>query len=462
MAPGGPRGARGDGRRPAGPGAPELPVRGATHAVAGRGDAGAPARSGSNGRADRRLTSTPTRPIGWPDWSPARAARSWSAAGPCSSPGSTTSGRRCWAGRSSPNPSRAPVDRSACLAAGQALIGGAWAAAHRPEVVIQFGAAPTSRATQAFVASAEQARRRGSLAPRSRSRSSGVVATRGRSRGAAGGMLGRHPLMQRGIGIALTGAHTRDEIEELWRGRIDPAPDEWRDGVARRRSSSLGARWTTSMDGWDEPFEPRIARDVAAWAPGRGVPVRRELDARSRPRSRDGAARRPPGPGQPRGERDRRARVDGARRRGRPTAVRRWRSLGDLSFLHDVGAVLWNAPRVFDLTIVVVNNGGGQVFSLLPQRDLPEHRELFVTPHAVDIGGTVRGRRRRPRAGRTGVGPVARAGPGGRRRRPQRGGGHRGCGARPPAPARDARMPSTRRWRERERTAAVDRVRHDR
>ena len=40
-----------------------------------------------------------------------------------------------------------------------------------------------------------------------------------------------------------------------------------------------------------------------------------------------------------------------------------------------------------DLTVVVVDNGGGHVFSLLPQRDLAEHRDLFVTPHAVDIGG---------------------------------------------------------------------------
>ena len=275
----------------------------------------------------------------------------------------------------------------ASLAAGQALIGSAWAGSHAPEVVIQFGAAPTTRATQAFVASAEKA----------------VVADRWHldtdpdrlaswrlavDPDALGGMLGRRPLMQKGIGIALTGSHTEEEIEALWRGRIEPAPTEWRqawieaDHVARTAMDD-------AMDGWDEPFEPRIARDVAAWAPdegflfvGNSTPVR-DLDLAMAPRSglRVMANRGASG-------------IDGlvstalgvaAADRGPTVAL-----LGDLSFLHDVGAVLWNAPTVFSLTIVVVNNRGGHVFSLLPQRDLPEHRELFVTPHAIDIGGLCR------------------------------------------------------------------------
>ena len=71
--------------------------------------------------------------------------------------------------------------------------------------------------------------------------------------------------------------------------------------------------------------------------------------------------------------------------------------VGDISFLHDLNALV--AARLHDLsaTIVLIDNDGGGIFSFLPQATtdapevgLPDHyEELFGTPHGIDVGPIV-------------------------------------------------------------------------
>lgn len=69
--------------------------------------------------------------------------------------------------------------------------------------------------------------------------------------------------------------------------------------------------------------------------------------------------------------------------------------LGDLTFLHDVNGLLAARDETLpDLTIVVLNDNGGGIFSLLEQGE-PQHadgfEEVFGTPHGADIGALCRG-----------------------------------------------------------------------
>jgi len=70
---------------------------------------------------------------------------------------------------------------------------------------------------------------------------------------------------------------------------------------------------------------------------------------------------------------------------------------GDLSLLHDVNGLLVRDGYPIDLTVVVVNNDGGGIFSLLPQAAADRadsdgggtFERLFGTPPGVDLAGVV-------------------------------------------------------------------------
>ena len=162
-------------------------------------------------------------------------------------------------------------------------------------------------------------------------------------------------------------------VDEEWVGRWHTA-----DALARATVDEL-------VDGWTDPFEGRVARDVVASVPegaalviASSMPVR---DVESFARARDGvtfhANRGVNG-------------IDGfvstalgiATGADAPTVA----LVGDLCFLHDGNGLLGAADRGVDATFVVVDNDGGGIFSFLPQAELPDHFEtLFATPQPVDI-----------------------------------------------------------------------------
>jgi 2-succinyl-5-enolpyruvyl-6-hydroxy-3-cyclohexene-1-carboxylate synthase len=161
--------------------------------------------------------------------------------------------------------------------------------------------------------------------------------------------------------------------------------DEW---VGRWNTSDALARAAVDdlVDGWSEPFEGRVARDVVAAVPegaalvvASSMPVR---DVESFASAREGvtyyANRGANG-------------IDGfvSTALGIATAVDAPTVAlgGDLCFLHDANGLLGAADRAVDATFVVVDNGGGGIFSFLPHAELPEHFDtLFGTPQAVDLG----------------------------------------------------------------------------
>lgn len=60
--------------------------------------------------------------------------------------------------------------------------------------------------------------------------------------------------------------------------------------------------------------------------------------------------------------------------------------IGDIAFYHDLNGLLAAKRHALNATIILINNDGGGIFSFLPQAAYPEHFEqLFGTPHGLDF-----------------------------------------------------------------------------
>ena len=277
-----------------------------------------------------------------------------------------------------------PHDRSHVIARSDLLCRtGAWREAHRPDLVIRFGATPTSRPLLALLQDA---------APDQL-----VVDGDGGYREPA--LL---PTTFVHADAAITAAALADAISGKNRApeAASPSGNAWRDGwLAADRAADAALRaWLAGVESRGEAFEGapfahlgELLPDGAILWAGSSMPVR-DLDAwlpgsarAIRPLANRGANG-----------------IDGvvssalgaaAAGVGHVALV-----VGDLSFLHDLNALAAAKLHGLAATIVLVNNDGGGIFSFLPQAradapgaGLPEHyEELFGTPHGIDFGPIVK------------------------------------------------------------------------
>ena len=252
-------------------------------------------------------------------------------------------------------------DRSRVIDAYDALLRDARAAPPRPDCVLRFGAAPTSRALNGFLAACGDA-------------SHALCDLPGSFRDPNGVTTHRLTADARSAAEALRGAVTRA-----------PAPEGWlaawrqRDARARRalREFALAA---------EEPFEGRAVVELQRALPagatlfaGNSMPVR---DADS---FLAGGAK-PLEVAANRGANG----IDGvvSTALGHAAAGRGATALliGDLSLAHDLNGLWAGTRHGLDLAIVLVNNNGGGIFHYLPQA-AHEHvfEEWFGTPGGVDF-----------------------------------------------------------------------------
>ncbi len=280
-----------------------------------------------------------------------------------------------------------PHDRSRVLARGDHLLRpGPWREAHVPELVLRFGAAPTSKPLLTLL----------------EERRPGVVVVDGDAGWREPAVVAATLVHADATSTALALAGLlHDDGRPTSASRLRPAParerrwlDEWL--VADRAADRALRGWLGARTAAGEAFEGAPFAVLGDLLPDGAI-----LWASSSMPVRDMDAWLPAGPRAIRPLANRGANgIDGvvssalgAAASGTPTAL----VIGDLALLHDLTGLVAARLHGVSATIVVVSNDGGGIFSFLPQATasvpaagLPAHyEELFGTPHGIDLGPAV-------------------------------------------------------------------------
>jgi 2-succinyl-5-enolpyruvyl-6-hydroxy-3-cyclohexene-1-carboxylate synthase len=273
-----------------------------------------------------------------------------------------------------------PHDRSRVVAHGDFIARpGKWIDAHRPEIVIRFGAMPTSKPLLQLLQSARPEQlvvdgdggwREAALLPTTFIHADGAG-------------------FADAIGAALALAPATTTLPSRW-------ADDWL--AADRVAAEAISAWLAGPSVRAESFEPlpfAILADLmpdgaVLWA-GNSMPVR-DMDTYLPSRPADVRCMANRGANG----------IDGVVSSALGAAAADVGPVvlvvGDLSFLHDLNALVMAKLHGLSATIVLTNNDGGGIFSFLPQAStdnpevgLPEaFEELFGTPHGVEFGPVVR------------------------------------------------------------------------
>lgn len=272
-------------------------------------------------------------------------------------------------------------DRALVLAHADHLIRpGPWRDAHLPELVIRFGATPTSKPVATLIAAT----------------SPGQIVIDGDGGWSDPAII---PTTFIHADATATAIALADEIEAIGAATGSLPETRWAAAWTNADQKADGALldWLARVEERGEGFEglpfvllgATLPDGALLWA-GNSMPVR-DLDAWL-----------PSGPRSIRLLSNRGANgIDGvvstalgaaAAEVGAVTLV-----VGDISFLHDLNALVAARLHGLSATIVLIENDGGGIFSFLPQATtdapevgLPDHyEELFGTPHGIDVGPIV-------------------------------------------------------------------------